>query len=275
MAYTNDTAVAVLVQPPPVVAELQALFYRLDDAALLNTLTGPTLRGPKGYPVRILWRCFVAKYVMGMGSTAALLRTLRDNPFIAQACGIDSPEQIPHEATFSRFFARLGSLKYIHLLKNVSRALVQRHYQELPGFGERVALDSTTLKGWVNGGKAKPSDPQAKWSIKKNTHGRTEFILGYKLHLLVDCEYELPVAAIVSPGNTHDAARASYVLAEARRATKGKFHPKYVIADKAYSGKPLFHLIRRQYRAQPIIQINPAHKTLMKEMGDSQNMPEW
>jgi transposase len=204
-----------------------------------------------------------------------MIRTLRDNPFIAQACGIESLDLIPHEATFSRFFARLANPKYIHLLKNVSRSLVRRHYQELPGFGERVALDSTTLKGWVNGGKAKPSDLQAKWSVKKNTHGRTEFVLGWKLHLLVDCEYELPVAAIVSPGNTHDAARASYVLAEARRATKGKFHPRYVIGDKGYSGKPLFHLIRRQYRAQPIIQINPGHKTLMKEMGDSQKTPEW
>jgi transposase len=210
---------------------------------------------------------------MGLGSTAALLRTLRDNPFVAQACGIESPDAIPHEATFSRFFTRLSEYHTAARLKDVSRSLVRRCYAELPGFGERVAMDSTTLKGWVNGGKSKSSDKQARWSVKKNTHGKTEFVLGYKLHLLVDSEYELPVAANVSPGNVHDSQRASNLLRESRFTARR--NPKFVMADKAYSGKPLFNLIRQQYCAKPIIQANPGHKKLLRELGETQDTPEW
>lgn len=273
MAYAHATTFAAPRQAPPVVAQLQAVFDSLNDSSLLAALAGPTRRGPKGHPVKVLWRCVLARYVLGLESTRALIRTLENNPFIAEVCGIPSLDAIPHEATFSRFLAKLADRKYLHLVKDVSRSLVRKHYAELPAFGERVALDSTTLKAWANGGKPKPSDSEAGWSVKKNTHGKTEFTLGYKLHLLVDCESEMPIAANVSPGNVHDAKRASNVLSEARYTNK-KFHPRFVIADKGYSGKPSVHLIRRQYWAQPVIDINPGHKKLLAELGDWQSTPE-
>ena len=276
MVTTYDTAdvAAVQTQTPPIVAELQALFGKLDDSVLLEKLTGPTRRGPKGHPVRVLWHCFVTKYAMGLPSTAALIRTLVNNPFVSMACGIDSPDAIPHEATFSRFFAKLASHKILHHVKDVSRSMVRQHFESLPGFGERVAIDSTTLKGWSNGGKTIPSDPDAGWSVKTNSHGKTEFTWGYKLHLMVDCEYELPITANISAGNVHDSQRASNLL-HAGRTVRSKFRPHFVMADKGYSGKPLIHLIRRQYGAQPVVDILPTHKKLMREFGDRMKTPEY
>ncbi len=164
--------------------------------------------------------------------------------------------------------------KYLHLVKDVSRSLVRSHYATLPAFGQRVALDSTTLKGWVNGGKPKHSDPEAGWSVKKNTHGKTEFTLGWKLHLLVDCESELPIAAEVSAGNIND-SKSSYNLLGQARFTTGKFHPQYVMADKGYSGKPLYNLIKRQYRAQAIIDPNASHKKLVAEVAEMKKTAGW
>ena len=255
MVSTYFTTSPAAIQEPPIVQELAALFSRLDDFELLKTLTGPARRGPKGYDMSILWRCVVTKHYLGLPSTAALIRTLEQNPFIARACGIDSPDRIPHKATFSRFFLRLSGRWALTKLKGVSRALVREHYGELPAFGERVALDSTTLKGWVNGGKTMPSDPEAGWSVKKNSHGKTAYTLGWKLHLLVDCESELPIAAHVSAGNVNDFARASNVLSEARYSYS-RFRPRYTMADAGYSGKKLFNLIRRQYHSEPVIQLN-------------------
>lgn len=268
MAYGNSTSVLSAPQAPPIVAQLQAVFDRLDDDALINKLIGPTRRGPKGYPVRVLWRCFIAKYVLGLASTEALRRELRNNPFIAEVCGITTPDAIPHHSTFSRFFKKLASNKRLHLVKDVSRSLVRNHYMSIPGFGKRVAIDSTTLKARANGGKAKKADQQAGWSVKKGTQGHDEFVYGWKLHLMVDCETEWPIAAIVSPGNVHDAARASYVLGEARRATQGKFHPAFVMMDAGYSGKPLTRLIKRQYRGIAVVQKNRHHKKLNREMAE-------
>lgn len=265
MAIIQSITPSAERQVPPVVGQLRALFSSLDDAKLLIALAGPTRRGPKGHPVAVLWHCYIAKYALGLASTEALRRELRNNPFVAGACGIGSASATPHHSVFSRFFAKLASSKYLHLVKDVSRSLVRQCYEELPGFGQRVALDSTTLKGWVNGGKPKPSDREAGWSVKQNTHGRTEYTLGYKLHLLVDCESELPIAANINPGNVHDAKRATNVLSEARTACS-KFRPKYVLADKGYSGKPLAIHIRKVYNSQPIIQVLPSHKRLMEQL---------
>ena len=169
----------------------------------------------------------VDSFVKTLVSTRDLIRTLSNNPWIANTCGFDWPD-IPHEATFSRFFKRLSTPRFLPRVKDVSRSLVRRSY-ELPGFGKRVALDATTLKAWSNGGK-KPdySDKDAEWSVKKNTHGKNEFVFGYKLHMLVDCESELPMAVNVSAGNVHDVTRASNVLSEAR-FTNSKFKPDSLV----------------------------------------------
>ncbi len=68
--------------------------------------------------------------------------------------------------------------------------------------------------------------------MKKNTHGGSEYRFGYKLHLLVNCESELPIAANVTPGNIHDSRLATDLMSEARFTT-GPFNPPYLMADKA------------------------------------------
>ena len=76
-------------------------------------------------------------------------------------------------------------------------------------------------------------EPDGGWSVKTGTQGHKESVFGYKLHLLVDCEYELPIAANVSAGNVNDIKRASNVLREARAT--GPFFPQFVLADAGYS----------------------------------------
>ena len=274
MAYVNGTLDRAVVQAPPVVAQLQSVFEALEDEPLLQALRGGLRRGPKGHPVEVLWHCLVARYVLGLESTASLIRTLQNNPFIAEACGISSPDLIPHEATFSRFFARLSKYRMASKLKDVSRQLVRRCYDELPGFGQRVALDSSTLRGWVNGGKPKHSDGEAGWSVKKGTQGKTEFTLGWKLHLAVDAEYELPISANISAGNAHDASRVSNLLSEARYTT-GNFHPKYIMADKGYSGAKLYATVKKRYRTQPIIDPNVRHKRFAEMTAEMRQTPGW
>jgi len=258
MASRYGTPSATDFQEPPVVAELAALFAHLNDVALLAALQGPARRGPRGHSVQGLWRCFIAKYALGLPSTAALLRTLTNNPFVAEACGISWPNGIPSEATFSRFFARLASKPILHRVKAVSRALTAYHKETLPGFGDRIAIDSTTLKAWSNGGKYPKSDRKAGWSVKLGTQGRKQYVYGWKLHLAVDCEHELPVGAHVSAGNVHDSQRATNTLSEMHRAQC--FTPRFVIADAGYSSTKLRQAIKGRYHAKPIIKANPTHK---------------
>jgi IS5 family transposase len=274
VASVNVISRGAAEQAPPAVQTLERAFAKLDDEALLSALIGPTRRGPKGHSVKVLWHCLIAKHILGLSSTDALIRELHNNPLIAKACGIDNPDAIPHKSTFSRFIFRLSRYKTAALLKDVSRSLVRDCYTNLPGFGERVAIDSTTLKAWSNGGKKRKSDREAGWSVKKNSHGKDEYVYGWKFHLTVDCEYELPISANISPGNTHDVTRATKLLREARKAT-GKFVPAYLMADKGYSSDDLMKKIRKQYKAIPIIDIPSSHKKLKNKMGKFMETPEW
>lgn len=99
------------------------------------------------------------------------------------------------------------------------RNMVRRMFKEYPGFGKSVAIDSTDIKAWSNGGKrreGKTSDPEAGWVIKKNTDGNREYVWGYKVHLIADTQYEMPLGMIVTIGNTPDVKRASNLLSEVR-----------------------------------------------------------
>lgn len=86
---------------------------RLNKPAILEALgANRRRRGRKGYPVWTLWRCVLAKHYLGLPSTAALIRILHRNPFIARACGIESPQAIPVKSTFSKFYVKLFRLAW-------------------------------------------------------------------------------------------------------------------------------------------------------------------
>ena len=135
---------------PPVVGELTAIFDALPDSEFLAALRGPKRRGRPGYAPKILWRCYLTRYVLGIESVSALLRLLRDNPYIAHACGIDSPNKMPSQPTLSRFGTKLAERQFRRVFRNVQRLLTRRMFETLPDFGKSVAIDGTDLTGWSN-----------------------------------------------------------------------------------------------------------------------------
>jgi transposase len=252
--YDNRTD--EFVKTIPVVRQLRAIFETIPDKELITELTART--GRPGYTIKILWKTYVAMAVLGLPSFASLIRTLQNNPYVAIACGITSPEGIPSKFAYSRFVRKLYEPRYVTMVKNIMRSLTRSLYKILPDFGKSVCIDSTDLKAYSNGAKKPPSDKDATWAVKPDTAGRIKYYFGYKLHLLADTQYELPIAANITTASLADVRIASHVLSQAR-FTNSKFHPQYVICDAGYCSKNLRQLIRRQYRAEPIIKVNRAH----------------
>ncbi len=241
----------------PLNRELKALFAEIPDGMLLASLK-TYHAGRRGYGATILWRTYVAQAHLNLPSFAALIRALQDNPSLQASCGIADPSGIPSKFAYSRFMRKLRGRFNVVKVKNIFREIVRRCYDEFPDFAKSVAIDATDIKGWVNGRHPK-TDPDAGWVVKPDTHGHLKYTLGFKVHALVDTRHELPVAMLVSKGNVHESRVASNVLQEAR-VINPKFHPRYVMGDAGYSSKALRQLIRRQYRAVPIIKVNPSHK---------------
>ncbi|MBI3743651.1 MAG: transposase [Chloroflexi bacterium] len=143
-------------------------------------------------------------------------------------------------------------------------AMSHRFHETLPDFGKSVAIDSTDIKAWSNGGKHKGrSDKDAGWCVKTNTEGNKKYTWGYKVHILADTRYELPIAIDVTAGNVHDSRRATPLLRQGRYATN-HFWPKHVIMDAAYSSDKTRDHVRRCYpEAVAVIDPNPGHKRAM------------
>jgi IS5 family transposase len=261
MVYRHGTIFPAPVQDPPIVAELEAIFEALPDEQLLKALTPERRFGRPRVQADILWHCHIARYALGLPSVSALIRTLQDNPFIARACGIDAANQIPSQPTFSRFSSKLAEYPVNVLVKDVMREMTREFYRTLPEFGKSVSIDSTDIKAWSNKGKKPHTDPDASWAVKSSIGNLKKFWLGYKAHLLVDNYYELPIALSITSANVHDIRGASRVLRQARVATS-MFHPNYVMADAGYSSNELRNLIKRQYRAEPIVKAKRSDKAI-------------
>lgn len=251
---------------PPIIQEIKAVFIELSehDGELLHALRGPRRRGRPGYDPEILWHCFIAYYFLGLPSVSELIRRLYDNPYIARACGIESPDAIPSQPTFSRFFTKLSERMMRARVNRVFHSLSRKFYRILPDYGKSVAMDSTDIKAWSNGVHKEPTDKDAGWSVKTDTNGRAKSTWGYKVSLLVDTTCELPMAFHVMSGNRADVRVASVLLSQARWIS-GKFYPQYVIADAGYCSEALRRKIRWQFRSTPVIKVNAGHKRALEK----------
>ncbi len=248
---------------PPVARQLEALFAAIPEDDLLRALK-VYYAGRRGYTTRVLWRTYVAMAVLNLPSFAELIRTLENNPYVSLACGIRSYGDIPSKFAYSRFIRKLRTRKNVMLVKDIMRTLTRKCYETFPDFGKSVAIDSTDLKAWSNGSKKRKSDSDAGWVVKGDTHGKKKFVWGYKMHLMVDTTHEIPITANTTRGNTADVRQATPLLSQARLIT-GKFCPKYVICDAGYSSDSLRRVIKKQWKAQPIIKANKTHKKRIPE----------
>jgi len=247
----------------PVVRQLKAIFEAIPDGELLHALK-VYYAGRNGYTYKVLWCTYVAMVILNLPSFAALIRALQNNPYIAEACGINNPDSIPSKFAYSRFMHKLQIKHNEVLVKGIMRNLTCKCYETLPEFGKSVAIDSTDLKAWSNGTKERKTDPDAGWAVKLPKSGKAKFVWGYKLHLLVDTNHEIPIGANITRGNYADVRQATALLHQARE-TYGKFHPEHVLCDAGYNSERLRKAIKKQFRARAIIKSRKTDKSLADE----------
>jgi IS5 family transposase len=236
----------------------------INAEALLKTLDVEHQRGPTEYRARSLWSILIAGVVYQIPSVPELRRHLATNPYLRFLCGI-SPQKIPSESTFSRFLGRL--VKHEDLLQACIDDLVRRFAVLAPGFGEQDAADSTDVLAYARGKKEGAADPDARWGVKGCQEGNSKgkggrsftkdgkyHWFGYKLHLLVDAKYEIPIAFQVTAANESDTKYFEPLLKERDRLLP-EVRLKWAVADAGYDSKDNCLAVRRRGGA-PIIPLN-------------------
>lgn len=187
----------------------------LDFEPVITLLAEKRGNGRNNYPIRTMLYCLVGGVVNRCKTIRALIEELHKNPGFRYLCGIDYIKQIPSEWAFSRFIKNLTEEKVQAALEQVFAGAVKKLAELLPNFGQVTALDSTRLEAFSKGTVKNPSDKQARWGRKKDNQGNWFTWFGYKLHLLVDANYELPIAFTVTPANENDGAKLIDVVEKA------------------------------------------------------------
>lgn len=223
-----------IVDRSPDIQRLRGILDVLPDGKLIRTLIEERKGRRDDYPLEAMWNSVIAGVVFGHESAAALIRELRRNGELRQVCGFDPLQQeeaVPPDYVYSRFFEKL--FEHADLVEEIFDGLVERVRRLLPDFGEALAVD----------GKALPThglnDGEANWGVKSYRGVREDGTaweavtrwFGYKLHLIVDAQYELPVTYEVTPASVADSPRLMPMIQKLQED-----HPRLLKRAKTLAG---------------------------------------
>ncbi|MCR5185601.1 MAG: transposase [Clostridia bacterium] len=256
---------------------LKLAIENMPDEEIVRKLKEIRKNGRDDWPVEVMWNTFIASFVFNHRSVNDLLRELSRNSQLRQICGLkpkfklqkDGTTKIylvPSEAAYSRFLANLVKCK--EEMENAFNGLVDYMYENLDGFGEDLAGDGKAVDSYAtkNGKKSKDKrgDADANWGVKKyteSTNDKGEKLIkkkswfGYRLHLIVDTKYELPVAYKVTKASNSEKAEMLKIWKDLNsKRPEVVRRAREFLADKGYDWKDLILLLEK-YGISPIIDI--------------------
>jgi hypothetical protein len=254
---------------------LRVLLEALPDEDLMRALEAQRKGRRDEYPLRAVWNSVLAGIVFQHVSVESLRRELQRNAELRQACGFDvfrGALAVPPEWVYTRFLRKLfGHRAAIDRMFDV---LVNRLEALLPDFGVRLAVDSKALASHARAprqdaeaGPKKPDgrrDGDADWGTKTykgvradgTAWEKTQRWFGYKLHLVVDAHYELPLGYALTKASANDCPHLEPLLRDLKTR-----HPElveraaYLSADKGYDSKDNNQDLFDEYGIRPVIDI--------------------
>ena len=174
-----------------ITSELKATINTLLDNQFCHDLQRIKHHTRAGYLMEPLWRAYMLSFILNMDCTNDLIRRLGENPNFIDVCGFNMDRPLPSRWAFNRFIISLS--EHTEPIEKLLNKAVDRLHELLPEFGVTVAVDSTPVRSHSNPEKRVRSDPEADFIVKEGIF-RKVWKWGYKLHLLVDTTWELPIA---------------------------------------------------------------------------------
>ena len=236
---------------------LQIVLETLPDETLILKLHRERGKGRNDFPVRAMWNLVIAGIVFGHVSIASLLRELNRNIQLVHMCGFGF-RKLPEAHNMSRFIALL--LKHEDEIKGMFTELSEKLYALLEGFGQELAIDSKWLPSAANRvSTQKEPDGRSEVDARKGvkaysgiSQDGTEWskvvtCFGFKIHLLVDAVYEIPVDYTIT-----DAAASDITEGKKLVETLMKDRPtvletcSHFMGDRGYDDTELIEILKEQ-----------------------------
>lgn len=235
----------------------------------LPCLPIPGGRGRPRTDPNALLRCLVYRCLRGLSSLSDLVYSLAENPSLAEAAGFDPFGSLPTVERFSQWLRSTPNQD----LQQIRIGLVQRLVQRGVVAGVTLALDGSPVPSPVRENNLKTcvsdrfnkrhfpkSDPEARLGVYRAYVGshKIGYFWGYRNHIVVDFETELPLWELTQPANCHE-SRFAIPLLEACHRQLG-LPVQTVCADSGYDSEKILAYIIEQLQAQPIIAPNARYQ---------------
>jgi hypothetical protein len=247
---------------------LRMVLAVVPDEGLMRKLEAFRGKGRDDYPVRAVWNSLLAVVVYQHPSVASLRRELLRNGELRGLCGFDplqGAEAVPPESAYTRFLKSL--FRFPSEIEAMFDELLERLGLVLPELGKHLAADSKAIPS-----AGKPTDRAAdgrrdtdgNWGVKTFRGRRKDGTLwervkrwfGYKLHLVVDATYELPLAFEVTRASASDTTRLLPMI-EGFKERHGCVlaRAEYLAADRGYDSEDNNRELYDAYGIVPLIGI--------------------
>jgi hypothetical protein len=210
--------------------------------------------------LRALWRAYVASFFLNLPHTNGLIRELQDDPQLRELCGFPYGAPLPHRTTFNRFISRLD--KHADLIEACFARVTNELKELLPDLGKEVAIDSSVIRTHSN--PKNDTDPEATWGVthspQSNNRDGIDWVFGYKVHMVADANYGIPLAQFVTTGSRNDSPELP-ALIERAKATYDWFSPEVAIADRGYDSAANHQTLWFGHGIIPVIHIRKPSNT--------------
>lgn len=249
---------------------LRLVLEYMPDEELMVALERKRGKGRDDYPIRAMWNSVLAGIVFQHESVEKLRRELARNGQLREMCGFDN--QVPPSWVFTRF---LKSLKdHESMIEAMFDRLVRQIGEVLPDFGRHLAMDSKAVASFAKHRNKHETpdgrrDTDADYGCKTYRGQREDGTLwekivrwfGYKLHLIVDATYELPVAYSVTKASASDVIEGHALLERMQEKQPEILKAAETLAaDRGYDDTKLIVKCWDEHRIKPVIDIRNCWK---------------
>jgi IS5 family transposase len=207
----------------------------------------------------------MVKQLRRIPSDRELYRRLWNDENLRVICDIEELEKPYHPSQMTRFRDRVGPERLERIMGSLIEELVEGELIK----GESVALDTTFIKAWS---RRDPADDSHGYSDPESRVGRDgkTYDLGYKTHLAVDADSDMPVATVVASANENEKKHTSELLDKVVQVLDGV---KVVVADSQYSSGnvrknlvecgalPVVPYMSNQAKGEPVLRVGRFFRT--------------
>jgi transposase len=212
--------------------DVASILNKLDLSDVEKTISEPYHTAGPGRPPRIplgIFKALTVKQLRGIPSDRELYRRLWSDEALREICGVGEHEKPYHPSQLTRFRYRVGPERLEGIMNRLLEELVEGGVIK----GETLALDATFVKAWS---RRDPADDSRGLSDPESRVGRDgkTYDLGYKAHVAVDTDSDIPIAAVEASANENEKRHTEELLDKASLVVEGF---KSVVGDSQYSSK--------------------------------------